>query len=162
MAVGRSTAAAESAESTASSEKGPSTVVPVSDSHSTGEDATTRQQYDVKIADGRADSTPEPPIMAPKAVPPSASPSPPVKKESRPTLLKPQYKTALRDFVVSIQSTFTLSPSKAYIIPAHLLLLNMAGQSAAPCCGHDLNWGRCYHARHEHHFWYIDTQRMPY
>ncbi|KAG7286419.1 hypothetical protein NEMBOFW57_008729 [Staphylotrichum longicolle] len=37
--------------------------------------------------------------MAPKTVPQSASPSPPVKKESRPTLLKPQYKTAFGDFV---------------------------------------------------------------
>jgi hypothetical protein len=102
MAVGPLTVAAEPQPS---SEKGFLVAVSASESDTAREDTPIHQQYDAKIVGSRVGSTLEPPAMAADVLPSTPSPPPPVKKENRPTLLKPQHKTALKDFIVSVQPT---------------------------------------------------------
>ena len=102
MAACYPTAAAEDA---GSSEKRASVATPASEPNTVGEDLTTPPgQNDVKISWDKVGTAPEPSTMDPTAQPPAAvSPAPPV-NEKGPRLLKPQHKTALKDFIVSTPS----------------------------------------------------------
>ncbi len=96
-------------------------------------------------------------VVTPMPQPPVGPPPPPAAKQGRPTLLKPQYKTALKDFIVSLSTLRIPNSSAQYLahhILAYLFLLDMAGQGVAPCRGVDVNRGRRHHARDEYHFRY--------
>lgn len=78
------------------------TLASASEPSGAGEDPTILGQHDVKTSGDKTASVLEPPSAAPMAQPSAAVPQPPpTPKQNPPTLLKPQYKTALKDFIVS-------------------------------------------------------------
>ena len=108
----------------------------------------------MKISGDKLGTAPEPSTMAPTPQSPTAVSLPPPMKQKGPSLLKPQHKTALKDFLVSIPSVPHERFPRAHVVSENLFFLNMAGQSAAPRCSPGFDRGWCHHAGNEHHFWY--------
>ncbi|KAK4153850.1 P-loop containing nucleoside triphosphate hydrolase protein [Chaetomidium leptoderma] len=76
-----------------------------SDSSTGGKESTIHKPCDLKMVEGE-----EPPVIKQLAQPPTASPPPPVTGEKQPTLLKPQAKTAMKEFILtSPQRIFSFS-----------------------------------------------------
>lgn len=73
-----------------------------------------------KSATGDENLTPESPV------PPPNLPSPATKPGKNPLLLKPEYKTAAKDFVVSILICNCLKIDYLTLQVAHILLFDMA------------------------------------
>lgn len=114
------------------------------------------KQHNERKVDESVGSTSAPTV--PRAMGhPSTSPSAATKEKKRPSLLKPEYKTAAKDFIVSDRPPQSLFPT--YATAAHLLLLNMAGQAPPGCCRPHVGSRRRHHARHEHRFRYGFTLR---
>jgi hypothetical protein len=137
-----------------SPEEQPAVVTPASSPEpSTAGEDTRSGLYDVNIPGDKAASALEHPTITPMAQHSAAVPPPPATKQNRPTLLKPQYKTALKDFLVSISPEHYIL-HMSHIDPAYLLIFSMARQIATPRSSHGLHRGWRHHARHERHFRY--------
>ena len=152
MAACYPTAASEDA---GSSEKRASIATPSSEPNTAREDLTSSSRHeDVKTAGDKLGTAPEPSDMASTVQSPAAIlPAPPMKQKGS-SLLKPQHKTALKDFIVSIPAASYKRFPTAHIILENIFFLNTAGQGNAPRCSPDFDRGWCHHAGNEHHFWY--------
>ena len=101
-----------------------------------------------KLASGGEHPVPESPAPPPE---PSTSVN---KGRKNHLLLKPEYKTAVKDFIVSNRYAAAQRHTFSYSKAAHLLLFDMARQSLhrRSCCDLYRCWN--YYARHEHDIWY--------
>lgn len=114
--------------------------------------AVSNEQYDEKKGDHVEEFTTE--AVVPEQTTDSAPPNPqPPSEKKNPFGIKPEYKTAVKDFIVSLFVSSISNKRKLISNIAYLLLLNMAGQATPCCCLHYLSRRWSYYASDEYHLW---------